>query len=131
MKTKVICLMLSMLFFSACDQGTDKVLGEFPVVEQSRPFRFVELCNMEDPLLQEILKEDMKGMKTPLELIHFYSEILNKGKSHGKTGKKPDALFLCGRPPFDMNGFYHGITISLKTGFDICAVVEDAPRKWS
>lgn len=123
--------MLSILFFLACDQGTDKALGEFPVVELSRPSRFVELCNREATLLQEILKEDMKGMKTPLELIHFYSEILNKGKSHGKTGKKPDALFLCGRSPCDMNGFYHGIITSLKTGFDICAVVEDAPRRWS
>jgi len=118
-----------MLFFSACDQEADKVVGESPVVELSRPFTFVESCNREDPLLQEILKEDMKGRKTPLELIHFYSEILNKGKSHGKTGEKLDTLFLCGRPPGDMNGFYHGITISLKTGFDICAVVEDARRK--
>ena len=102
--------MLSTLFFSACDQGADKVVGESPVVELSRPFTFAESCNREDPLLQEILKEDMKGRKTPLELIHFYSEILNKGKSHGKTGEKLDMLFLCGRPPGDMNGFYHGIT---------------------
>lgn len=129
MKIKAICIMLSLLFLPACNQNTDKTVRNVSVVELSRPFTFVESCNMQDPLLQEILREDMKGKKTPLELIHYYTEILNKGKSHGETGKKLDTLFLCGKPPGDMDGYYHGITISLKTGLDICTVVEDACRK--
>ncbi|MCG2728151.1 MAG: hypothetical protein L6244_05850 [Candidatus Methanoperedenaceae archaeon] len=129
MKIKAICIILSMLFLPACNQKTDNMVGDSPVVELSRPFTFVESCNMQDPLLQEILREDMKGKKTPLELIHYYTEILNKGKSHGNIGEKLDALFLCGRPPGDMSGYYHGITISLKTGLDIYTVVEDARRK--
>ncbi|MBC2696306.1 MAG: hypothetical protein HF982_13730 [Desulfobacteraceae bacterium] len=129
MKIKVICIMLSLLFLPACNQKTDMKDRESFVVELSRPFTFVESCNTQDPLLQEILRKDMKGKKNPLELIHHYAEILNKGKSHGKTGKKLDTLFLCGRPPVDMDGYYHGITISLKTGLDIYTVVEDARRK--
>ena len=129
MKIKTICIMLSLLFLSACNQKMDNIAGESPVVDLSRSFTFVESCNMRNPLLQEILREDMKGKKTPLELIHYYAEILNKGKSHGETGKKLDMLFLCGKPPGDMDGYYHGITISLKTGLDICSVVEDACRK--
>jgi hypothetical protein len=128
-KIKVISLILSVLLLVACDQDTDKPAGESPVVELSRPFTFVESCNMEDPLLQEILREDMKGKKTPLELIHYYAEILNKGTSHGEIGKKLDMLFLCGRPSGDMDGYYHGITISLKTGLDIYTALEDARRK--
>jgi len=129
MRIKAICIMLSLLFLPACGQKIDKMAGESLVVELSRPFTFVESCNMQDPLLQEILREDMKDKKTPLELIHYYAEILNKGKSHGKIGKKLDTLFLCGRPPGDMDGYYHGITIGLKTGLDIYTVVEDARRK--
>jgi hypothetical protein len=118
-----------MLFLPACDRETYKTPVESPVVELSRAFTFVESCNREDPLLQEILREDMKGKKSPLELIHYYAEILNTGKSHGKIGEKLDTLFLCGRPPGDMDGYYHGVTISLKTGLDICTVLDDARRK--
>ncbi|MCD4808257.1 MAG: hypothetical protein K8R13_11985, partial [Methanococcoides sp.] len=71
MKIKAICIILSMLFLPACNQKTDKMAGESPVLKLSRPFTFVESCNMQDPLLQEILREDMKGKKTPLELIHY------------------------------------------------------------
>lgn len=129
MKMKLTCIILSMLFLPACDREIYKTPVESPVVELSRAFTFVESCNREDPLLQEILREDMKGKKSPLELIHYYAEILNKGKSHGKIGEKLDTLFLCGRPPGDMDGYYHGVTISLKTGLDICTVLDDARRK--
>lgn len=129
MKMKLTCIILSMLFLPACHRETYKTPVESPVVELSRAFTFVESCNREDPLLQEILREDMKGKKSPLELIHYYAEILNKGKSHGKIGEKLDTLFLCGRPPGDMDGYYHGVTISLKTGLDICTVLDDARRK--
>ncbi len=64
MKIKAICIMLSLLFLPACNQKTDRMAGGSPLVELSRPFTFVESCNMQDPLLQEILREDMKGKKT-------------------------------------------------------------------
>jgi hypothetical protein len=132
-KTKSVCIVFLVLFLLGCSQetetGTDKIAKGPVGVELSRPFTFVESCNTQDPLLQEILTEDMKGKETPLELLHYYAQVLNKDESHGKIGEKLDALFLCGRPPEDMSGFYHGITISMKTGFDIHTVLEDARRK--
>ena len=111
--------MLLMLFLAACSQEKKMVSGEGGGVGLLRPFTFAESCDEEDPLLKEILTEDMKGKKTPLELIHYYAEILNKTTSQARVAKKLDKLFVCGKPPERIDGYFHGITLSLKSGWDI------------
>ncbi len=78
--------MLSMLFLAACSQQKKVISGEEGGVGLLRPFTFAESCDEEDPLLKEILTEDMKGKKTPLELIHdFISNlfwIIRNNKNH-------------------------------------------------
>lgn len=118
-----------MLSFPACNGQSDRTGASAPLSELSRPFTFVKSCDLNDPLLKEILGDDLKGMQTPLELLSHYTKDLNRGTSHGKIGKKLDKLFACGRPPKDMEGYYHGITISLKTGLDIYSVLEDIRGK--
>ena len=98
-----------------------------PVLE--RPFVFDSSCNMEDPVLRKIMKEDMKGKKNPLELLHDYAETLNSRSSHGDIDERMDRLFLYGKAPQRVEGYYHGITISLKTGLDIYATLEETRKK--
>lgn len=128
MNAKRVCIVLSMLFLAACSQGKKMVSEEGGGVGLLRPFTFAESCDKEDPLLKEILTEDMKGKKTPLELIHYYAQILNKTASHGSVAKKLDKLFLCGKTPERMDGYFHGITLSLKSGWDIYGLLEDARK---
>jgi len=129
MNAKGMCIVLSMLFLTACSHEKKMVSGEGGGVVLLRPFTFAESCDEADPLLKEILTEDMKGKKTPLELIHYYAQILNKTTSHGKVAKKLDKLFLCGKPPERMDGYFHGITLSLKSGWDIYGLLEDARKR--
>ncbi len=129
MQIKTVCMILPVLFLLACSQGPKAVTGPEDETALLRPFTFVESCDMEDPLLREILTKDMRGKKTPLALLHYYAEMLNKGTSHGKIAKKLDKLFLCGKPPDEIDGYFHGITISLKSGWDIYGLLEDARRK--
>ena len=126
MNSKRVCIVLSMLFLAACTLEKKVVSGEGGGVGLLRPFTFAGSCDEEDALLKEILTEDMKGKKTPLELIHYYAEILNKTTSHGRVAKKLDKLFLCGKPPERMDGYFHGITLSLKSGWDIYGLLEVA-----
>ncbi len=128
-ETKTVCVILSMLFLLACSRGQKAVARLEGGVELLRPFTFGESCDMEDPLLQEILTKDMRGKKTPLALLHYYAEILNKGTSHERIAKKLDKLFLCCKPPEDIDGYFHGITISLKSGWDIYGLLEDTRRR--
>jgi hypothetical protein len=72
--------------------------------------------------------EDMKGMETPLHLMKHYADMLNKETSHGDIDDKLDRLFLCGRTPQSLDGYYHGITLSLKTGTDIHKMCEQIRR---
>ena len=127
--SKKACIVLTMLLFAACSQGKKMVSGEKGGVGLLRPFTFVESCDKEDPILKQILTEDMKGKKSPLELIHYYAQILNRTASHGGIEKKLDKLFLCGKPPELMDGYFHGITLSLKSGWDIYGLLEDARKR--
>lgn len=129
MNFKKTCIVLIMLLFAACSHGKKMTGGEKGDVGQVRPFTFVESCDREDPILKEILTEDMKGKKTPLELIHSYANILNRTASHGDIEKKLDTLFLCGKTPERMEGYLHGITLSLKSGWDIYGLLEDARKR--
>ena len=129
MKAKIAYVILSVLFLLACSREQETVTGPEGEVKLLRPFTFTESCDKANPLLQEILTEDMRGKKTPLALLHYYAEILNKGTSHGRIAKKLDMLFLCGKPPEQIDGYFHGITISLKSGWDIYGLLEDARRK--
>ncbi|MEW6417515.1 MAG: hypothetical protein AB1480_05260 [Nitrospirota bacterium] len=106
-----------------------KEKGDSSAIKLSRPFTFVDTCNKEDSLFQEIMQEDLKGKNTPLELMHYYADILNKRTSHGEIAEKLDKLFLCGRTPHNLDGFYHGITISLKTGTDIYSALSETLEK--
>jgi hypothetical protein len=91
---------------------------EEAAVTLSRPFTLIVGCDMKNPVLRKIMDEDIKGMDTPLKLMKHYADILNKEKSYGDIDDKLDALFLCGKVPESVNGYYHGITISLKTGIE-------------
>ncbi len=91
---------------------------EEAAVALSRPFTLIEGCDMKNPVLKKIMEEDIKDMDTPLKLMKHYADILNKEKSYGDIDKKLDALFLCGKVIESLDGYYHGITISLKTGID-------------
>lgn len=124
-------LFIGLLAFSllSCNGQTERKGPSSPVSKLLRPFTFVTSCDQDDPLLKEILEEDLKGLQSPLELLSFYTKALNRGTSHGKIGHKLDKLFSCGRIPQDMKGYYHGITISLKTGLDIYSVLEEIRGK--
>lgn len=102
-----------------------KETGDSSAVNLSRPFTFVDTCNKEDDLFRDIMQEDLKGKSTPLELMHYYADILNKRTSHGEIAEKLDRLFLCGRTPHNLDGFCHGITISLKTGTDLYSTLNE------
>lgn len=108
-----------------------KETGDSSAIKLSRPFTFVDTCNKEDNLFLEIMQEDLKGKNTPLELMHYYADILNKRTSHGEIAEKLDRLFLCGRTPHNLDRFYHGITISLKTGTDIYSTLNEILEKLS
>ena len=98
-------------------------------VKLTRTFTLSDSCNQDDVLFSEIMNEDLRGKKTPLELMHYYADILNKSTSHGKIGDKLNRLFMCGKAPNEMDGFYHGITISLKTGTDIYGIQNETREK--
>src|SRR4030066_1030796 len=91
---------------------------EEAAVTLSRPFTLIEGSDMKYPVLRGIMDEDMKGIDTPLKLMKRYADILNKETSYGDIDDKLDALFLCGKAIESLDGYYHGITISLKTGID-------------
>ncbi len=103
--------------------------GAFTPVELSRPFTLIDDCNRDDLLFREIMEEDLKGLSSPLELMKQYADILNKGTSHGNIDDKLDRLFLYGKTPKSLDGYYHGVTISLKTGTDNKKVVDEIFRK--
>lgn len=98
-------------------------------VELSRPFTLTDDCNREDPLFKELMEKDLKGRDTPLKLMKHYADILNKETSHGNIDDKLDRLFLCGTTPQSLEGYYHGITISLKTGTDSHGVLDEIREK--
>ncbi len=98
-------------------------------VELSRPFTLLEGCDQSAPLLKEIMEKDLRGLKTPLELMKRYADKLNKGTSYGNIDEKLDKLFLCGRIPESLNGYYHGITIGLQTGTDSFKTFEGLAEK--
>lgn len=87
-------------------------------VTLSRPFTLIESCDMKNPILRETMEEDIKGMDTPLKLMKHYANILNNSTSYGKIDEKLDRLFLCGMTPQSLSGYYHGITMGLKTGIN-------------
>jgi len=122
-----ICLMI--LFPSCTRMESPTETGTSAAMNMSRDFTFSDNCNKKDAIFLEIMQDDLKGKSTPLELMHYYAEILNTRTSHKEIDDKLDALFLCGRAPQDMKGFYHGITISLKTGTDIYGFLNDAREK--
>jgi len=83
-----------------------------------RPFTLSSDCVMDAPLIRVIMDEDLKGLDTPLGLMKSYADQLNEATSHGSIDEKLDMLFLSGRTPEPLDGYYHGVTISLKTGTD-------------
>lgn len=97
-------------------------------VKLSRPFTLSDGCEKGDTLLKEIMEKDIKGMTTPLQLIEHYAGIINKTTSYGIIDKKLDRLFLCGKVPQSpqfIDGYYHGITIGMKTGIDNHGILAD------
>jgi hypothetical protein len=95
-----------------------------------RPFTMASDSDRDAPVMRMIMEEDLKGLDTPLALMKKYADQLNETTSHGDIDEKLDALFLSGRTPEPLDGYYHGITISLKTGSDdqdklakICSVL--------
>jgi hypothetical protein len=73
---------------------------------------------MRDPMIRAIMETDLAGLDTPLALMKKYCDQLNSAASHGSIAEKLDRLFLAGRTPEPLDGYYHGVTISLKTGTD-------------
>ncbi|NOZ69317.1 MAG: hypothetical protein GXP46_08775 [Deferribacteres bacterium] len=130
MRIKVICVVLSVFFLYSCIKKEGRGGGDIPAGPGvSRDFTLADTCDREDPLFMEIMQKDMKGRNNPLELMRYYTDILNKGTSHGEIAGKLDRLFLCGRTPGEVDGFYHGITISLKTGTDVYTFLEKTRQR--
>ncbi len=114
------------------EEPTKSVLEEERTpVELSRSFTLGNDFDSESPLLKEIFEKDLRGFDTPLKLMHYYSEILNEKTSGGMIGKKLDALFLAGKTPESLEGFYHGITISLRTGLDSFGKLNEIRNKFN
>jgi hypothetical protein len=108
------------------NSGEDKVKKRHKSgVNLTRPFSFSQECNNQDPLFTVIMEKDLKGLDSPLELMKHYADILNKQSYHGDISRKLDLLFSCGKVPMNLDGYYHGITISLKTGTDTFKVLDE------
>lgn len=103
--------------------------GGVEPVALSRPFTLSDDCNKEDPLFRKMMEEDLRGLDTPLKLMKHYAEILNQETSHGEAADKLDRLFLCGKTPQSLDGYYHGITLSLKTGTDSYRRLDEIRKK--
>lgn len=94
-------------------------------VALARPFTLAGDCDRNDPLFQTMMGNDLHGLDTPLKLMKRYADMLNERSSHGEIDDKLDRLFLCGKTPQSLDGYYHGITISLRTGTDSYGILED------
>ena len=90
----------------------------------SRPFTLIKGRNLKDPLLIGVMN-DIQGMNTPLQLMKHYADVLNKSSSYGNIDEKLDKLFLYGRTPESLDGYYHGITLSLKTGIESHGILSE------
>jgi hypothetical protein len=119
----------SSLFIPSKEKEDKKESRPSDPVELSRPFTLTDDCNRKDPLFKEMMEEDLKGRDTPLKLMKHYADILNKETSHGNVDEKLDRLFLCGKTPQPLGGYYHGITISVKTGTDSHGVLDEIRKK--
>lgn len=97
--------------------------------ELSRPFTLQDNSGMETPLFKEIMENDLKGLDTPLKLMKRYADAINKGRNYGDISRKLDLLFMCGKTPEALDGFYHGITLGLKTGVDDDNILRDILAK--
>lgn len=113
---------------SRSDSSVDVARGPAVPIELSRPFTLSDDCNREDPIFAEIMEQDLKGLDSPLKLMKRYADILNRKTCHGDIAGKLDRLFLCGKTPRSLEGYFHGITISLRTGTRSHGVL-DAMRK--
>jgi len=98
-------------------------------IKLSRPFTLAGDCDAGDPYFRELMEVDLQGKDTPLQLMKYYADILDKSASHGDIDKKLDRLFQCGKTPDSMDGYYHGITISLKTGTDRSKLIDEICKK--
>lgn len=133
MKTKIFDTLKS--FFSSLfkpsvrEREGKKDRGPITPIKLSRPFTLTDNCNRGDTFFKEMMEEDLKGMDTPLKLMKYYADILNKETSYGNIDKKLDRLFLCGKTPESLDGYHHGITISLKTGTDSYGILEEIRKK--
>ena len=99
------------------------------LVKLSRPFTLVDDCNRDDPFFREMMEKDVRGMDTPLHLMKHYAGILDKETSHGNIDEKLDRLFRCGKTPETLDGYYHGVTISLKAGLDSQSVFNEICKR--
>ena len=109
-------------FFSSLRGETSSVRDggdqPMPPVTLKRPFTLLDEYDKSDPMIREVMERDLQGLDTPLELMKRYADSLNKATSHGNIDEKLDKLFLAGRVPESLDGYYHGVTISLRTGTD-------------
>ena len=99
-------------------EGEGGFAGSATLAELTRRFTLMEGADS-DTLIGEIMQEDCEGMKTPLQLMKAYADILSRETSHGNIDDKLDRLFAYGKAPRAMDGYHHGITLSLKTGTDL------------
>lgn len=98
-------------------------------VELKRPFTLRDDVDKESPLFKKIMEEDLRGLDTPLKLMHHYAEVLNEQTFAGDLSRKLDLLFLYGKTPETLDGFFHGLTIGLRTGLDSFGKLNDVRKK--
>ena len=99
-------------------------------VRLSRPFTLADGYDANSSIMKKIMEDDLKGLDTPLKLMHHYAEILNESTSDHDIRKKLDALFLHGKIPETLDGFFHGITISLRTGLDSFGILNEIRKRF-
>jgi len=99
-------------------------------VKLDRPFTFMAGYDKKASLYREIIEKDMQGMTNPLQLMQSYEAKLSKKISYGNIDKKLDWLFENGRVPKALDGYYHGITVGMKTGFDSYTLLDTIRSKF-
>ncbi|MDH5755236.1 MAG: hypothetical protein OEZ55_01025 [Nitrospinota bacterium] len=97
---------------------------------EPRPFTLLSTDKTDDPVLRQILDQDMANKNSPLELMKEYATQINKSTAYGDLAVKLDRLFTLGIPPEDLDGYYHGVTLGLKTGLDGFAKLEGFLKKF-
>ncbi len=116
-------------FLSEIKKNTPELLSSVTDSDgPARPFTLEDGFNKESPLYKSVMK-DFSGMSSPLMLMRYYLDRFEKSTTGTAEFKKLDWLFQNGKTPEKLDGYYHGITVGLKSGFSVTSTLDKIRRE--